>query len=253
MAPTNMKVEGSWPGAITLRRGWSRAECRPWNAGVPAAHLRMLRGGAGFIADCLSTLAGLGVAEVFSPPLPASAQRPWVEAGFEMHSRLELLRLDLDRVATPDHLVAPGDLGHLAEALRIDAAAFDPFWRLDRTAMLEALQSTPKSVLHIVRRPDGHLAGFAITGLGTTIAYLQRVAVEPDWQGQGLGRSLVRTSAWWAKRNGARTLMLNTQVENTGAIGLYESEGFVTLPEPLAVLSASIGDMARSVGTERAG
>ncbi len=47
--------------------------------------------------------------------------------------------------------------------------------------------------------------------------------------------------------------MLNTQVENTGAIALYESEGFVTLPEPLGVLSASIGDMTRSVGAERAG
>ncbi|HSG80052.1 MAG TPA: GNAT family N-acetyltransferase [Acidimicrobiia bacterium] len=252
MAAINVKVEGNWPGAVTLRRGWSRAECRPWNSAVSAAHLRMLRGGTGFIGDCLMTLGTLGVEDVLSPPLPRSAQRPWLEAGFQMHSQLELLRLDLNRIAAPDHLVAPGDLAHLAEALRIDAAAFDPFWRFDRTAMLEALQSTPKSALHIVRRPDGHLAGFAITGLGTAIAYLQRVAVEPDWQGQGLGRSLVRTSAWWAKRNGARSLMLNTQVENTGAIALYESEGFVTLPEPLAVLSAPARSVAESVGNGRA-
>ncbi len=232
----NVKIEGAWPGVITLRRGWSRAESRPWNASVAAAHLRMVRGGAAFIGDCAETLSGLGASDVLSPPLPRSAQRPWLEAGFEPHAELELMRLDLDRIAAPDHLVAPGDLGHLPEALRIDEAAFEEFWRFDRTSMLEALQSTPKSAIHVIRRPDEHLAGFAITGIGTAIAYLQRVAVEPDYQGRGLGRSLVRASAWWAKRNGARSLMLNTQVGNDGAKALYESEGFVTLPEPLAVL-----------------
>jgi hypothetical protein len=30
--------------------------------------------------------------------------------------------------------------------------------------------------------------------------------------------------------------MLNTQTDNDPAIALYASEGFVTLPEPLAVL-----------------
>ena len=199
----------------------------------------MIRGGAGFIGDCVAALGDLGANQVLSPPLPQSAQRPWREAGFDEHSELALMRLDLDRINAPDHLVAPADVGQIAEALRIDAASFDEFWRFDRTTMLEALQSTPKSALHVVRRPDGHLAGFAITGIGTAIAYLQRVAVEPDWQGQGLGRSLVRASAWWAKRNGARSLMLNTQVDNAGAIALYESEGFETLPEPLAVLTAS--------------
>ena len=31
-------------------------------------------------------------------------------------------------------------------------------------------------------------------------------------------------------------MLLNTQFDNRGAIGLYESEGFVLLPEALALL-----------------
>jgi ribosomal protein S18 acetylase RimI-like enzyme len=51
-----------------------------------------------------------------------------------------------------------------------------------------------------------------------------------------MGRSLIRAAARTARSAGSRSLMLNTQTDNAVAIALYESEGFVTLPEPLAVL-----------------
>ena len=75
-----------------------------------------------------------------------------------------------------------------------------------------------------------------MVGYGHAISYLQRVAVHPDWQGQGMGRSLIRAAARGAKRAGSKALLLNTQSENSGATTLYESEGFVLLPESLAVL-----------------
>jgi ribosomal protein S18 acetylase RimI-like enzyme len=65
------------------------------------------------------------------------------------------------------------------------------------------------------------------------------VAVHPDWQGKGMGRSLIRTVARSAKRAGSKALLLNTQAENEHAINLYASEGYVLLPESLAVLRAS--------------
>lgn len=75
-------------------------------------------------------------------------------------------------------------------------------------------------------------------GNGHAISYLQRVAVDPVWQGQGMGRSLVRAAARSARRNGSKAMLLNTQFDNDSAITLYESEGFVQLPESLAVLKA---------------
>jgi ribosomal protein S18 acetylase RimI-like enzyme len=54
-----------------------------------------------------------------------------------------------------------------------------------------------------------------------------------------MGRSLIRTVARSAKRAGSKALLLNTQSENEPAINLYASEGYVLLPESLAVLRAS--------------
>jgi ribosomal protein S18 acetylase RimI-like enzyme len=160
----------------------------------------------------------------------------WREANFVPHAELLLLRLDLDRIPPPSHLVVAGSTSDLREALRIDAAAFDEFWRFDKSAMLEAINSTRNSAIHVVRNASGGLAGFAITGVGVALSYLQRVAVDPANQGRGIGRSLVRTSARWAQRKGARALMLNTQADNEPALQLYATEGFRTLDEPLAVL-----------------
>ena len=78
--------------------------------------------------------------------------------------------------------------------------------------------------------------GCTFAGFGSAIAYLQRVAVDPQWQGQGMGRSLVRVVTRKARESGAKVLLLNTQLDNHSAIGLYEDEGFVKLPEPLSLL-----------------
>ena len=204
---------------------------------MPMAHLRLVRGnGSGFISDCVAALAEAGVEAVLSPPLPRSAQKSWLEANFESHASLALMRRHLERVPPPGHVVVEGCTDDLAEALRIDAAAFDPFWRFDSSALDEAIAATPRSALLVVRAADGGLAGYAVTGIGSTLAYLQRVAVDPRFQGGGMGRSLLRASARWAKREGGSTIMLNTQVDNESAIRLYESEGYDTMHEPLEVL-----------------
>ncbi len=201
------------------------------------AHLRLVRGsGSGFIVDCVAALTGAGATAVLSPPLPRSAQKTWRQADFLPHSSLALMRRNLGPVPPPTHLVIAGTEEDVTEALRIDAAAFDRFWRFDESALAEAIAATPQSVLQVVKAPNGGLAGYAVTGAGSTLAYLQRVAVDPRFQGNGIGRSLIRASARWAKKSGATSIMLNTQVENEAAIRLYESEGYDTLDEPLEVL-----------------
>jgi len=203
---------GTWPGTVSLRRGWSRAEARPWNDSYLDAHLRMVRGGATFLADCARRMMDLGAPSVLSTPLAASARSPWEAAGFTQH--LEAL-------------------------LEIDRAAFEPFWRFDYNALQEATQATARSSLFVINDGVDGFTGYAVVGYGHAISYLQRVAVHPDWQGQGMGRSLIRAAARGAKRSGSKALLLNTQSENSGATTLYESEGYVLLPESLAVLRIS--------------
>jgi ribosomal-protein-alanine N-acetyltransferase len=152
---------------------------------------------------------------------------------------LALMRLGLDEpIPAPQHLVVRDDEPDLDAMLEIDGLAFPAFWRFDNLALVESTRATSRSAVLVIRDGDLGIAGFAVVGFGHAISYLQRVAVHPDWQGQGMGRSLVRGAGRSAKRNGSRAILLNTQFDNTSAIGLYEAEGFVQLPESLAVLKS---------------
>lgn len=224
---------------MSFRRGWARAEARPWNSSVEDAILRIIRGGSGFIGACVDKLDLAGAPAVLSTPLSRSARKPWEAAGFVGYIDLALMRLSLDQpLPAPHHLVSRLDKPDLDAMLAIDQTAFSEFWRFDSLSLVESTQATPKSSVFAIRDGDLGIAAFAVVGYGHAISYLQRVAVDPRWQGQGMGRSLVRASARSARRHGSKAILLNTQFENTPAIALYETEGFVQLPETLAVLKS---------------
>jgi GNAT superfamily N-acetyltransferase len=237
--PINLSQRGDWPGRITLRRGWARAEARPWNAEQAQASLRLIRGGSQFLELCISRLVELGAVDVISPPLPLTARRTWEQAGFHNYLDLALMRRSLEEpLAAPSHLVVEKPDISPAELLAIDTAAFPPFWRFNEEALHEAVQATTRSTTQVILDGSGTAVGYAVVGFGSAIAYLQRVAVHPEWQGHGMGRSLIRVAMRKARAAGAKVLLLNTQVDNAAAIGLYEQEGFVRLPEPLSLLRA---------------
>jgi ribosomal protein S18 acetylase RimI-like enzyme len=228
---------GDWPGPVSFRRGWYRADARPWNGDTPEATLRLVRGGSVFLEACTAELRDLGAESVVSPPLPSNSLDTWRNAGYEPFIDLALMRRSLDRpVRAPDHLVAEVDDVDIEELLAIDSAAFSEFWRFDRHGLEEAIAATGTSSILVIREGSGRPAGFAVVGYGSAISYLQRVAVHPRWQGCGMGRSLVRVAARKARAGGAQVMLLNTQLDNECAIALYESEGFVRLPDPLALL-----------------
>ncbi len=235
--PSSVNQRGTWPGRITLRRGWARAEARPWNDDEPQAALRLLRGGPSFLEACSTRLLDLGATGVISPPLPLSSQNSWNQAGFSPFIDLALMRKSLDTsTGSPSHLVVERPEANLDDLLAIDAAAFSPFWRFNRGALEEAIGATTRSTTLTILGSSGNPIAYAVVGFGSAIAYLQRVAVQPSWQGHGMGRSLVRVVARKARASGAKVLLLNTQIDNESAIRLYEDEGFIRLPEPLSLL-----------------
>ena len=234
-----MRIAGSWPGRIVLRQGWAKAEARPWNTDTPDAHLRLVRGSADFLADCAENLLDLGVSGVSSPPLPESSSGIWLSAGFVPYLALDLYSRALaGSQPTPTHPVTTGSARDWKSAERIDRAAFPPLWRLDQDGLEEAMSATPHAGLLLTHDHAGP-TGFAIVGVGSIAGYLQRVAVHPDHTRSGLGRSLVRASNRWAKRRGARSMMLNTQPDNESAARLYAEEGFEKMLDQLTVLRST--------------
>lgn len=232
-----MKTRGTWPGPITLRRGWSLATARPWNDESSDAHLRLIRGTAEFLRDAALAIPmkdGL----VLSPPLAAGSTSMWEQADFQPHLVLDMFQRDLlARQAAPAIPVVAGEDAEWARAAEIDHAAFEPLWRLGAAGLKEALAATPTSSFLTVRSDNGETTGFAIVGAGTSTGYLQRVAVDPAHARQGYGRALVRASLGWARNRGCRTMLLNTQPDNESAGSLYEQEGFTRVAAGLVIWS----------------
>ncbi len=122
--------------------------------------------------------------------------------------------------------------------LAVDHRAFPPFWQLDDSGLDEALGATPHTRYRVA--VAGGVVGYAITGRSGHRGFLQRLAVDPGHHRQGLGAALVVDGLRWLKRWGAERVVVNTQMENGAALGLYEHLGFAREPFGLSVLSAGL-------------
>ncbi len=187
-----------------------------------------------------------GVRRAVTPALSFRDAQPFLRAGFTIHEQLHLLALDLRN--EPDHgshrlssrlpqgfEIKPGRRWHENDVIRVDRAAFEPFWRFDVEALREARRATPRHRYRVITDANG-VQGYAVTGLAGQRGYLQRLAVDPAAEGQGLGRTLVHDAFTWLRRRHAARVMVNTQERNQRALALYRNVGFEPEPSGLVVL-----------------
>jgi ribosomal protein S18 acetylase RimI-like enzyme len=231
-----VSVRGRWPGVVVLRAGWAKAVARPWNDETLGASLRFERGNAEFVRECAQTLFELGAPEVMSSPVHPTSMALWLRAGFERHRELILMERSLTRriPATEPPMITRAVA--VDEIAAVDHAAFESEWQIGRLGLEDALGATPRSRLLAAGSPANV---FSIIGVSGSVSYLQRIAVHPGAQRQGLGRRMLREAMRWARSSGARTMLLNTQVDNTRAVALYRAEGFEILADRLSVLRAT--------------
>jgi ribosomal protein S18 acetylase RimI-like enzyme len=234
-----ISARGEWPGRITLKAGWSQSVARPVNDDLTDASLRLERGSASFLRQSAEWLFAQDVPSVLSIPLHPGTRGVWDDAGFQPYRELKLMERDLSlAVDAPTQPVEEGDAAHWEEALGVDNAAFDPEWRIGRLGLADARDATPTAGF-LVSRSEGRVVGFSIVGIAHSTAYLQRIAVDPQHGGRGFGRSMLRATIDWARRRSARTILLNTQLDNHGAARLYASERFESLPQHLVLLRST--------------
>jgi GNAT superfamily N-acetyltransferase len=216
----------------------SRLRVAPWHGDESTSQLVPYQAGllsVQEIAQITSDLHDSGVRRVLTPALAPGDGASFLAAGFVVHERLHLLRRDLRRPLPPSE--RPGTRrarrSDLDDVLRVDHAAFEPFWQLGGDGINEAVAATPQSRFRVIGRP---VRGYVICGCATRRGYIQRLAVDPDRQGDGLGRRLLNDALSWLVRRRATSVLVNTQVGNDRALALYENLGFDLQPDGLSVL-----------------
>jgi ribosomal protein S18 acetylase RimI-like enzyme len=228
-----------------VRRGQERLRVGPWRGDNRVAFIApvgdALPPTVAMVEHALAHLQGRGYVRALTGALAERERDGFERAGFEPHESLHLLAHDL--VDIPD----PVPTAHLrralltdrAAALEVDGAAFPPFWRLDRDGLREAINATPVARFRV--GVDGRrVVGYAVTGRAGGRGYVQRLAVSPDCEGRGFGRSLVVDGLRWLRRHKAAQAVVNTQSSNERALALYQRLGFRLQPSGLLVLALAL-------------
>jgi [ribosomal protein S18]-alanine N-acetyltransferase len=107
-----------------------------------------------------------------------------------------------------------------------DLAAFTPPWQMSARLMSQAI---PLADLITVAEIDHQMVGYQLTTPSYQGAHLARLAVLPAWQGNGIGKALVRHLIEYYNRRGIRELTVNTQDTNAASLSVYRALGFVAM------------------------
>jgi ribosomal-protein-alanine N-acetyltransferase len=118
---------------------------------------------------------------------------------------------DLDEVQELEH-----------QLFATDAWTAGQFW--------SELARVPESRWYVVARRGGRIVGYAGVFVVGPEADVQTVAVAPVERGRGTGRALLGALVDRARERGASVVRLEVRADNTAAIGLYTSLGFVERP-----------------------
>lgn len=117
-----------------------------------------------------------------------------------------------------------GDKCAMDVVSRIDQAAFPWLWRNSRSEM-DVYLSTPGVEVALVEI-DGEPVAYTGITLFNGWGHLDRIAVVPEWQGDGFGLDALGLAVDTMRRRGAQRVALSTQRTNRRSQRLYERFGF---------------------------
>ena len=121
----------------------------------------------------------------------------------------------------------------IAEITDADVAAVVALWQAcgltrpwnDPAADIALARRGPASAV-LVGRDGGKIVATAMVGHDGHRGWVYYVAVDPDRQGKGLGRSIMSAAEDWLRAAGVPKLQLLVRRENTRAGAFYQSLGF---------------------------
>ena len=111
----------------------------------------------------------------------------------------------------------------LASVTALDQRAFRAIWRYSQKTLKHAFRSA--AVARVIEI-DNCIVAYQISTESHYGAHLARLAVDPNWQRHGFGRTLVVDAIRRLMRTNDWKMSVNTQLDNTNSLQLYQQLGF---------------------------
>ena len=125
----------------------------------------------------------------------------------------------------------------LEDLVALDRLAFEPMWRYSPRLHRRLYERAAcMLVADVDGRAVGYQAGSFVCGQGQII----RLAVHPDWRGQGIGTRLLREALRFFRARGVSFVTLNTQADTWIARRLYQRMGFVPMDEEVPAMTRTL-------------
>jgi ribosomal protein S18 acetylase RimI-like enzyme len=140
-------------------------------------------------------------------------------------------------VKTGGFVIRPMNFDDLNAVEAVDASSFSLVWQNSRPCLEMAYQQA--AIATVAEGPDG-LVGYQISTAGPMGGHLARLAVQPEYQGQGIGSSLLRDLLVQFNRRGVQSVTVNTQHDNQASMALYEKVGFRRTGEDYPVYQSDL-------------
>lgn len=112
----------------------------------------------------------------------------------------------------------------LRDLMALEAASFPWLWRFGAPVFQQTATQPDRRLM--LGYEDDRLAGYIIIALHGNFGHLDRLAVDPAFQGSGYGAELLARALGEMAARGASTMGLSTQKENYRSQRLYERFGF---------------------------
>jgi ribosomal protein S18 acetylase RimI-like enzyme len=143
---------------------------------------------------------------------------PDMPDGFSLRPMIEVSNDDIWPCYDATFLTS-GDRRYLSQTEAQRRENFEEFF--DRSKQIEEDAS-------LLLYSGDDVVGFMKVNLGLVkdAGFVNGIGVHPDYRRRGFGRALMATSLVRAARNGMGNMVLEVDIENRGAIALYESLGF---------------------------